>query len=200
MADTKGGGRTNLAMLAVPRKANHPFRNIKGRLCPYRPPSSSACRSIHSYRSLYRYARGRDCFGITLSGGRPVLRRSREGIFYRKRIGKRATKKRQTPAPIPPRLLAHLHRWKQRRLFTTCFVEFNGKPVQSVKRGFKSAVKLADLPGKVSHPVRIVAFNTAEGWSRDVTVDIAEELRRRLAEHSEISESLLAFLIATKRR
>jgi integrase len=30
------------------------------------------------------------------------------GIFYRKPVGKRATKKRQTPAPIPPRLLAHL--------------------------------------------------------------------------------------------
>ena len=32
------------------------------------------------------------------------------GIFYRKAIGKRATKKRQPPAPVPPRLLAHLRR------------------------------------------------------------------------------------------
>ena len=30
-----------------------------------------------------------------------------------------------------------------------------------------------------SLPVCIVAFNTAEGWSRDVTMDIADELRRR---------------------
>jgi hypothetical protein len=29
--------------------------------------------------------------------------------------------------------------------------------------------------GEHNSPVRIVAFNTAEGWSRDVTVDIAEE-------------------------
>ena len=29
------------------------------------------------------------------------------------------------------------------------------------------------LSGKYSHPVRVVAFNTAEGWSRDVTEDIA---------------------------
>jgi hypothetical protein len=36
------------------------------------------------------------------------------GIFYRKRIGKRATKKRQTPAPIPPRLLSHMRRWKNK--------------------------------------------------------------------------------------
>jgi hypothetical protein len=32
------------------------------------------------------------------------------GIFYRKQIGKRAIKKRQTPAPVPPRLLAHMRR------------------------------------------------------------------------------------------
>jgi hypothetical protein len=30
-----------------------------------------------------------------------------------------------------------------------------------------------------SKPVRVVAFNTAEGWSRDVSEDIAHELRRR---------------------
>src|SRR6266849_9321829 len=59
------------------------------------------------------------------------------GIFYRKPIGKRAPKKRHTPAPIPPRLLAHLRRWKDRKLIATCFVEFNGKPVVSVKKGFK---------------------------------------------------------------
>jgi hypothetical protein len=46
------------------------------------------------------------------------------GIFYRKPIGKRATKKSQTPAPIP---LAHLRHWKDRKLIATCFVEFNGK-------------------------------------------------------------------------
>ena len=28
------------------------------------------------------------------------------------------------------------------------------------------------------HPVRIVAFNTSEGWSRDVTVEIVDEVRR----------------------
>jgi hypothetical protein len=29
------------------------------------------------------------------------------------------------------------------------------------------------LSGQYSHPVRVVAFNTAEGWARDVTEDIA---------------------------
>ena len=74
------------------------------------------------------------------------------GIFYRKAIGKRTTKKRQTPAPIPPRLLAHLRHWWNRRLIAECFVEFNGKPVTSVKKGFKTAVGLAGLRGKVTTP------------------------------------------------
>jgi hypothetical protein len=30
--------------------------------------------------------------------------------------------------------------------------------------------------GQYRHPLRVVAFNTAEGWSRDVTEDIAREL------------------------
>jgi hypothetical protein len=28
------------------------------------------------------------------------------------------------------------------------------------------------LSGQYSHPLRVVAFNTAEGWSRDVTEDM----------------------------
>jgi len=35
------------------------------------------------------------------------------------------------------------------------------------------------LAGEYNNPVRIVAFNTVEGWFRDVTVDIADKLRRR---------------------
>jgi hypothetical protein len=29
------------------------------------------------------------------------------------------------------------------------------------------------LSGQYSHPLRVVAFNTAEGWARDVTEDVA---------------------------
>lgn len=46
------------------------------------------------------------------------------------------------------------------------------------------------LEGQYSNPVRIVAFNTAEGWSRDVTEDIARELRDRCAERGELPVSL----------
>ena len=32
------------------------------------------------------------------------------------------------------------------------------------------------INGEYSHPVRVVAFNTTEGWSRDVTEEIALKL------------------------
>ena len=35
------------------------------------------------------------------------------------------------------------------------------------------------LTGQYSHPIRVVAFNTAERWSDDVSEDVARELRRR---------------------
>jgi hypothetical protein len=55
------------------------------------------------------------------------------------------------------------------------------------------------LAGEFNNPVRIVAFNTSEGWSRDVTVDIADEVRRRIVECDEISEAVLQFLEANRR-
>jgi hypothetical protein len=55
------------------------------------------------------------------------------------------------------------------------------------------------VEGQYSHPVRIVAFNTAEGWSRDVTIDIADELRRRYVEYGEVPNSILEFMDANRR-
>ena len=50
------------------------------------------------------------------------------------------------------------------------------------------------LDGQYEEPVRIVVFNTAEGWSRDVTDDIARELRKRCADRGEIPARLQDFL------
>jgi integrase len=84
-----------------------------------------------------------------------------QGIFYRLAIGRRATNKRQTPAPIPPRLLAHMRRWVRRGIVTSHFVEWQGAPIKSVKTGFKHAVSLAALWGKVTpHTLR----HTAATW------------------------------------
>lgn len=35
------------------------------------------------------------------------------------------------------------------------------------------------LEGQYKNPVRVVGFNTAEGWSQDVSADVAHELRHR---------------------
>ena len=56
------------------------------------------------------------------------------------------------------------------------------------------------LSGEYNNPVRIIACNTAEGWSRDATVDIADEVRRRYVEYDEVPESVLAFLESANRR
>jgi hypothetical protein len=55
------------------------------------------------------------------------------------------------------------------------------------------------VEGQYRHPIRIVAFNTAEGWSRDVTMDIADELRRRYVEFGEVPDSILDFMDANRR-
>jgi hypothetical protein len=42
---------------------------------------------------------------------------------------------------------------------------------------------VADLmSGQYRHPLRVVAFNTAEGWARDVTAEIAREVLARARE------------------
>jgi len=48
------------------------------------------------------------------------------------------------------------------------FVEFNGEPVKSVNIAFKHAVRIADLPGKVSaHTLR----HTAATWLMQAGAD-----------------------------
>jgi hypothetical protein len=54
------------------------------------------------------------------------------------------------------------------------------------------------VDGQYSKPMRIVAFNTTEGWARDVTMDIADELRRRYPEFGEVPDSVLRFMEANR--
>jgi hypothetical protein len=64
-----------------------------------------------------------------------------------------------------------MRRWTARKLIATCFVEFNGKPVSSVKRGFHNAVRLAGLTGRVTpHTLR----HTAATWLMQRGVPIWE--------------------------
>ena len=55
------------------------------------------------------------------------------------------------------------------------------------------------MDNQYGNPARIVAFNTAQGWSRDVTVDVGDELRRRFAEYDDVPASAQAFLQTASR-
>ena len=91
------------------------------------------------------------------------------GVFYRRAIGRRQTKKRQPPVRLPPRLLAHLRRWKRLGLSRKTVIEWNGAPVQSVRKGFEAAVKAAGLDVDVTpHILR----HTCATWLMQNGVDL----------------------------
>jgi hypothetical protein len=50
------------------------------------------------------------------------------------------------------------------------------------------------LEGQYESPIRIVAFNTAEGWSRDVTEDIANDLQDAWSRRMDIPASTEEFV------
>jgi len=57
------------------------------------------------------------------------------------------------------------------------------------------------LTGQYDLPLRVVAFNPAEGRSRDASEEVAHELQRRLAaEDHEISEAVQEFIEGFTRR
>jgi integrase len=89
------------------------------------------------------------------------------GVFYRRPAGKRETKKRQPPVPLPAQLLAHLRRWKrQGQRFA---VEWNRKPVKSIRKAFASAVDDAGLGGDViPHTLR----HTTATWLMQTGTDM----------------------------
>jgi integrase len=94
------------------------------------------------------------------------------GIFYRLAQGKRATNKRQPPAPLPPQLLAHLRRWARLGLATDHFVEWHGKPIKSVKTALKTAVKLARLSTKTGNVTPHTLRHTAATWLMQAGVPV----------------------------
>jgi hypothetical protein len=50
------------------------------------------------------------------------------------------------------------------------------------------------LTGQYSNPIRVVAFNTAERWSEDVSEDVARELRRRCHLMRELPSTISDFV------
>ena len=96
-----------------------------------------------------------------------------KGIFYRLQDGRRATNKRQPPVKLPAHLLGFLRRWARPDAegnAPTFFVEWNGKPVISVKTGFASAIEGAKLEHASPHTLR----HTASTWLMQNGVELWE--------------------------
>ena len=92
-----------------------------------------------------------------------------QGVFYRRAIGRRQTKKRQPPVKMPPRLLAHMRRWQRLGFSRNSVVEWNGNAVKSVRKGFEAARRAAGLDADVTpHILR----HTCTTWLMQKGVDL----------------------------
>lgn len=80
------------------------------------------------------------------------------GVFYRRAAGKKKTKKRQPSIRIPPQLLTHIRRWKEKRISRGSLVEWNRKPVLRVSKGFASLVRATGLRDVSPHILRHTAI------------------------------------------
>ena len=98
---------------------------------------------------------------------------------------------RQSPSIVPPAADQDIY---------LVLDDFGGRLGQSWRETDVEATRLekvlADLlDDQYSNPIRVIAFNTAEGWSRDVSEDVAHELRRRCAEQArDLPSSLEQFV------
>jgi len=87
-------------------------------------------------------------------------------VFYRRPRGRKETKKRQPPVPLPRKLLAHLRRWKH--LGQRYAVEWNGAPVKDVDKAFRRTVADAKLRLAITpHVLR----HTAATWLMQAGTD-----------------------------
>jgi len=72
-----------------------------------------------------------------------------------------------------------------------------GRAYRETDEAAASFVDVVDalLSGQFSNPVRVVAFNTSEGWSRDVSEDVARAAVRLAMEQGRtLADSVLRFI------
>lgn len=97
----------------------------------------------------------------------------KRGVFHRRKVGAAETKKRQPPVKLPARLLAHIRRWaatpRKDGFMPEFVVEFRGKPVGEVNKGWAVVVAKAGLgPDVTPHTCR----HTCATWLMQSGVDL----------------------------
>jgi integrase len=110
------------------------------------------------------------------------------GVFYRRAQGARETKKRQPSIRLNGRLLAHLRRWQCLGISVHSVIEWNEKPVQSVRKGFASAARAAGLENVTPHTLRHTAAtwamqNGADPWETAGYLGMTVEMLDRVYGH-----------------
>ena len=93
-----------------------------------------------------------------------------QGVFYRRSPGAKQTNKRQPPVRLPPRLLAHMRRWKRTGASRAAVVEYEGHPVIRVSKAFTAAAREAGLVGVSPHTLR----HTSISWAAQAGVPFFE--------------------------
>ena len=89
--------------------------------------------------------------------------------MHRRASGARETKKRQPPVRMPPRLLAHLKRWRRMDQGVQHVVHFEGRGVKGMHRAFRSVRAAAGLgTDVVPHTLR----HTRATWLAQAGVKI----------------------------
>jgi integrase len=90
------------------------------------------------------------------------------GVFYRRASGEKETKKRRPPVRLPDRLLGHMRRWHKNG--QTYAVEWCGKRVGTIEKGFQRTARDAGLDDVTPHTLR----HTAATWLMQTGTDLWE--------------------------
>ncbi|MGA2998118.1 hypothetical protein [Bradyrhizobium sp.] len=82
------------------------------------------------------------------------------GLFHRKPMGRKENNKRQPTVELYPGLLAHIRRWKRIGISNHSVIEYNGKPIKRIKRGWETLRTNAGLGDDVlQHTLRHAAIS-----------------------------------------